>query len=65
MKCSVCKKEYSPNCDFNQGRCPNHTALIKNFPRWLLILAAPFIIIPWIIANPRKIWQQAKKDWNI
>jgi hypothetical protein len=31
----------------------------------LFLLAAPFIIGAWAIANPRQIWQQAKKDWNI
>jgi hypothetical protein len=28
MKCSTCQKEYSPACDYNQGRCPNHPPLI-------------------------------------
>jgi hypothetical protein len=23
-KCSTCRKEYSPDCDWNQGRCPHH-----------------------------------------
>lgn len=27
MKCNTCNKEYSPNCDFNQGRCPNHPSM--------------------------------------
>lgn len=28
-KCFVCNKEYSPSCDYKQGRCPNHPPLIK------------------------------------
>ena len=24
-KCKTCGKEYSPSCDFNQGRCPGHS----------------------------------------
>jgi hypothetical protein len=30
MKCNVCKKDYSPTCDYNQGRCPNHPAVVEN-----------------------------------
>jgi len=22
--CAVCRKPYTPKCDFNQGRCPHH-----------------------------------------
>lgn len=29
QKCQVCRKEYSPDCDFQQGRCPLHPPLIK------------------------------------
>lgn len=29
MKCETCKKEYSPDCDYKQGRCPNHAPIIK------------------------------------
>jgi hypothetical protein len=28
-KCSICRKVYSPDCDFNQGRCPHHPPKIK------------------------------------
>lgn len=28
-KCNVCHNQYSPSCDWNQGRCPNHPPLIK------------------------------------
>lgn len=28
-KCAICRKEYSPDCDFNQGRCPHHPPTIK------------------------------------
>jgi hypothetical protein len=23
MKCNICNKEFSPDCDYNQGRCPH------------------------------------------
>lgn len=26
MPCNTCGKEYDPNCDWRQGRCPNHPA---------------------------------------
>ena len=28
-KCQLCDKEYSPDCDYRQGRCPHHPPLIK------------------------------------
>jgi len=63
MKCKTCRQEYSPSCDWNQGRCPNHPT--KPYPIWLLLLAAPFIIGAWMIMNPRRVWQQAKKDLEL
>ena len=27
-RCSVCKKEYTPACDYMQGRCPHHTSVL-------------------------------------
>jgi hypothetical protein len=27
-KCPFCNKQYSPDCDFRQGRCPLHPALL-------------------------------------
>jgi hypothetical protein len=27
-RCSVCRKVYTPACDWNQGRCPHHPSLI-------------------------------------
>lgn len=33
MKCSVCRQEYSPACDYNQGRCPHHPPMINIQPR--------------------------------
>jgi hypothetical protein len=65
INCSTCRQEYSPECDYQQGRCPHHPPAINTLPTWLLVLAAPFIIIPWVIMNPRQVWQQARKDWNI
>ena len=63
MRCDTCRKEYSPRCDWNQGRCPNHPQ--KPFPTLLLLIAAPFIIGAWMIMNPKKVWDQAKKDWKL
>ena len=31
----------------------------------LLIIVAPFIIGAWCIMNPRKVWEHAKKDYNL
>jgi len=28
MKCTTCRKEYSPACDYRQGRCPHHPAIL-------------------------------------
>jgi len=28
MTCQTCKKEYTPDCDWRQGRCPHHPPLI-------------------------------------
>lgn len=28
MKCNICRKEYSPNCEYRQGRCPYRPAFI-------------------------------------
>jgi hypothetical protein len=29
MKCNTCNKEYSPECDYKQGRCPHHPPMIN------------------------------------
>jgi hypothetical protein len=29
-RCSLCKKEYTPTCDFLQGRCPHHPSMLDN-----------------------------------
>jgi len=29
MKCKTCRKEYSPRCDYHQGRCPLHPPVIQ------------------------------------
>ena len=65
MKCSTCKKDYSPPCDYRQGRCPNHEPMITTFPKWFLFLAACVIIPVWCVTHPRQIWQQAKKDYKL
>jgi len=67
QKCSICRQPIQPDCDYRQGRCPHRSAAIE-IPigrKLLYILAAPFIIGVWAIMNPRRIWDQAKKDWNI
>ena len=33
MKCKICRQEYSPNCDYNQGRCPHHKPMIEIQPK--------------------------------
>ena len=33
MKCNVCRQEYSPACDYNQGRCPHHKPMIDIQPK--------------------------------
>ncbi len=33
MNCDICRKEYSPDCDYNQGRCPHHPPMIEIQPR--------------------------------
>ena len=29
MKCTTCRKEYSPQCDYRQGRCALHPPIIQ------------------------------------
>ena len=29
IDCSTCGHEYTPMCDYMQGRCPHHTAMIN------------------------------------
>jgi len=33
MKCNICRQEYSPECDYNQGRCPHHKPMIEIQPK--------------------------------
>ena len=33
IKCAVCGKDYTPECDFNQGRCPHHPPMLNIQPR--------------------------------
>ena len=28
IKCNICNQEYSPDCDYNQGRCPHHKPML-------------------------------------
>lgn len=32
-KCSTCGKEYTSDCDYKQGRCPNHPPLLNIQPK--------------------------------
>lgn len=32
-KCKTCRKEYTPECDYNQGRCPHHPPMIEIQPK--------------------------------
>lgn len=32
-KCNVCHNQYSPDCDWNQGRCPHHPPMINIQPK--------------------------------
>ena len=32
-KCNICRKDYSPDCDYNQGRCPHHPPMIEIQPK--------------------------------
>ena len=31
--CTICNKEYSPLCDYKQGRCPHHPPVIRIQPK--------------------------------
>jgi hypothetical protein len=33
MKCTVCHKEYSPDCNYQQGRCPHHLPMLNIQPK--------------------------------
>ena len=32
-KCNTCRNQYSPSCDYNQGRCPHHKPMIDIQPK--------------------------------
>ena len=32
-KCNICRKEYTPDCEYKQGRCPHHPPMIEIQPR--------------------------------
>ena len=65
-KCSVCRRPITPDCDFNQGRCPHRPIKVddKKISVIIMCLLAPFIILKFIVTHPRLIWRQAKKDWS-
>ena len=33
MKCKTCRRDYSPECDYKQGRCPHHPPMLNIQPR--------------------------------
>lgn len=33
MKCNTCRQDYSPECDYKQGRCPHHPPMLNIQPR--------------------------------
>jgi hypothetical protein len=33
MNCETCGKEYTPECDYRQGRCPHHPPMLNIQPR--------------------------------
>lgn len=33
MKCNTCRQDYSPGCDYKQGRCPHHPPMLNIQPR--------------------------------
>ena len=33
MTCKTCGKEYTPDCDYKQGRCPHHPPMINIQPK--------------------------------
>ena len=35
------------------------------YKKLLYIIIAPFIIGAWCLMNPRKVWEQAKKDFGV
>ena len=39
--------------------------MITWYKKLLLLLIAPFIIGVWCLMNPRKVWEQAKKDFGV
>ena len=32
-KCKTCNKEYTPECDYKQGRCPHHPPILSIQPK--------------------------------
>jgi len=38
---------------------------LTTLPKWFLFLVACVIIPIWVVCNPGKMWQQAKKDWHL
>ncbi len=33
MKCATCRSEITPDCDYNQGRCPHRKPMIEIQPK--------------------------------
>ena len=30
INCKTCGQEYTPACDYRQGRCPHHSSMLDN-----------------------------------
>jgi hypothetical protein len=33
QKCNTCGNEYSPSCDWQQGRCPHHPPVVSEYQK--------------------------------
>ena len=33
INCDICRQPYTPECDYNQGRCPHHPPMLNIQPR--------------------------------
>jgi len=68
-KCSTCRKDIDPNCDYNQGRCPHRPATttvekIKSVMAWIIVvLSAINIYLYWGTSDAVYAWIVAFVGW--
>jgi heme O synthase-like polyprenyltransferase len=68
-KCSTCKKSITPNCDYNQGRCPHLPAVtnlekIKIIMAWIIVLLCVFnMYLYWSTSDTVYAWLVAFIGW--